>query len=250
MKKKRKKHAKNHKIINIISRVIAFIAIVIAIVFCIYIYRLDMLPSKYLRLLLIVLGSIYLILSLFAFPRKIKKGFKIFSCIFFILFSLIFVYGIKYVDKAYDFINSISGELKQREEYYISVDSDSTISDMSELEGKKIGVYVGPSAINVNKAKEKLLNKAFKEFKNEKSRNMISGIAFHWYSGDHYENIRLVRKYYPEKLLFHTEGCYGYTKDECNYHYSQDIIDDLNAGANAYIDWNILLDSNGRAKSC
>ena len=34
-------------------------------------------------------------------------------------------------------------------------------------------------------------------------------------------------------------------KEECNYHYAQDIIDDFNAGTNAYIDWNILLDSKG-----
>ena len=93
--------------------------------------------------------------------------------------------------------------------------------------------------------KEKLFNKSRKELSHEKARNLIAGLAFHWYSGDHYENIELVRKYYPEKLLFHTEGCFGYMKEECNYHYAQDIIDDFNAGTNAYIDWNILLDSKG-----
>ena len=93
--------------------------------------------------------------------------------------------------------------------------------------------------------KEKLFSKANIEFASERARNSIAGMAFHWYSGDHYENIELVRKYYPEKLLIHTEGCFGYMKDECNYHYAQDIIDDLNAGTNAYIDWNILLDSKG-----
>lgn len=93
--------------------------------------------------------------------------------------------------------------------------------------------------------KEKLFLKARKEFSKENARNVISGLAFHWYSGDHYENIELIRKYYPEKLLIHTEGCFGYQKEECNYHYAQDIIDDLNAGTNAYIDWNILLDYKG-----
>lgn len=93
--------------------------------------------------------------------------------------------------------------------------------------------------------KEHIFNKALYEFKNEKSRNIISGIAFHWYSGDHYENIELIRKYFPEKLIFHTEGCFGYSKEECKYHYAQDIIDDLNAGTNAYLDWNILLNYKG-----
>ena len=93
--------------------------------------------------------------------------------------------------------------------------------------------------------KEKLLLRANEEFSNNTTRNLISGIAFHWYSGDHYENIELVRKLYPEKLLFHTEGCFGYTKQECNYHYAQDIIDELNAGTDAYIDWNLILNCKG-----
>jgi len=93
--------------------------------------------------------------------------------------------------------------------------------------------------------KEKLFWKANIEFASPQTRNLIAGMAFHWYSGDHYENIELVRKYYPEKLLIHTEGCFGYQKEECNYHYAQDIMDDFNAGANAYIDWNILLDAKG-----
>ena len=37
--------------------------------------------------------------------------------------------------------------------------------------------------------------------------NNISGFAFHWYTGDHFENIELLRKKYPNLLLFHTEGC-------------------------------------------
>ncbi len=161
--KKRGRNRRINKRVNIIATVIAMMAIIIAIVFCIYIYRLDMLPSKYLTLMLIIIGSVYLILSLFSFPKKIKKGFKIFAMIMFIIFSLVFVYGIKYVDKAYDFINSISGELKQKEEYYISVSSDSKIVDIDELSGKKIGVYVGPSAINVIKAREKLEKKLVAE---------------------------------------------------------------------------------------
>ena len=151
----KRRNGKN-KIINIMARMVAIVAIIIAIVFCIYIYRLDMLPSKYLMMMLIIIGGIYLILSLFAFPWKIKKGFKIFAIFVFMLFSFVFLYGIKYVDKTYDFINSISGELKQKEEYYISVSNDSKITNIKELSGKKIGVYAGASAINVGKALEKL----------------------------------------------------------------------------------------------
>ena len=72
------------------------------------------------------------------------------------------------------------------------------------------------------------------------------GIAFHWYTGNHFENISLCRKLFPEKLLIHTEGCFSFDKYnsfECQY--AHDILEDLNAGINGYIDWNLLLDSNG-----
>ena len=152
--KKRKR--KKNKALNIISKIIATIAIAIVIAFGLYVYKLDMLPAKYLTIIFIVLGIIYLILSLFAFHKSVKKGLKVFACIIFVLLSLTFGYGIRYVDKTYDFINNISGELNQKEEYYVSVSSDSKITNKNELVDKKIGVYTGPSAINANKAIEKL----------------------------------------------------------------------------------------------
>ena len=62
----------------------------------------------------------------------------------------------------------------------------------------------------------------------------------------------MVREKFPDKLLVHTEGCTGLSKSneiKDQIHngeiYAHDIIGDLNAGTNAYIDWNIVLDSNG-----
>lgn len=99
--------------------------------------------------------------------------------------------------------------------------------------------------------KEKVFTRAIKEFNNNSSLEAISGIAFHWYTGDHFENIKLVSETFPGKLLIHTEGCTGYSKFNPNDEvknaeiYAHDIIGDLNSGTNAYIDWNILLDNNG-----
>lgn len=55
--------------------------------------------------------------------------------------------------------------------------------------------------------KEKLLNRTLNLLKTPKSLHDVSGIAFHWYTGDHFENIQLVNTMFPDKLLFHTEGC-------------------------------------------
>ena len=51
--------------------------------------------------------------------------------------------------------------------------------------------------------KEKLITR----YSNQNITNEISGFAFHWYTGDHFENIELLHTKYPNKLLFHTEGC-------------------------------------------
>ena len=94
--------------------------------------------------------------------------------------------------------------------------------------------------------KEKLFNRAVEEFSNPKANEAASGIAFHWYSGNHFENIRLCREKFPDKLLFHTEGCFSFDPNNSFANqYAHDIIEDLNAGVNGYIDWNILLDSKG-----
>ena len=94
--------------------------------------------------------------------------------------------------------------------------------------------------------KEKLFSRALEEFSNPEALNSAAGIAFHWYTGSHFENIALCRNTFPDKLLFHTEGCCGFNPENfCHNEYAHDIIGDLNAGVNSYIDWNILLDSNG-----
>ena len=51
-------------------------------------------------------------------------------------------------------------ELKQKEEYYISVLSSSSIKELKELDSKKIGVYTSTSAINSEKAIETLGKKS------------------------------------------------------------------------------------------
>ena len=80
---------------------------------------------------------------------------------------------------------------------------------------------------------------------------MVAGVAYHYYSGDHFENLLLTRQFFPDQLLFHTEGCVGYShfrkEDEVQNAeiYAHDIIGDLNSGSNGYIDWNLVLNYSG-----
>ena len=137
----KKKRSKKRKVVsNIIFNVIAFISTVLALVFCVYLYKLDMLPTKYLKIVFIGLGVFYLILLAITLPRHMKTGFKIGACIFFVVFSLVFGYGIKYVDKTISFIDSINDELKQKEEYQIKTLSKNNITK-ENMGGKKVGIF-------------------------------------------------------------------------------------------------------------
>lgn len=157
---KNKRIKKSKVVSNIIFNVIAFISTIVALVFAIYIYKLDMLPSKYLTMLFVSIGIIYLIMLLFTLPRRMKTKIKVVCAVFFVIFSLVFGLGIKYVDKTISFIDKINDDLSQKEEYYVKALGDSKIKELSELDNKKIGVYTSASAINSEKAIEILGKKS------------------------------------------------------------------------------------------
>lgn len=131
----------------------------------------------------------------------------------------------------------------------------------SEQEKDMIKKYLGPALIKHGFSDVKILIWDHnKELVFERTRDIIedteadqfvSGVAFHWYSGDHFENVALVREKYPNKELIFTEGCVEYSRfaDSNEVYkaqmYAHDMIGNFNAGMNGYIDWNLLLDDKG-----
>ena len=79
----------------------------------------------------------------------------------------------------------------------------------------------------------------------------VWGVGFHWYVGNHFENVRLVKEAFPDKHVLFTEGCnYPFNIDSLDkWHwgenYGNSIIHDLQNGASGWTDWNILLDEQG-----
>jgi glucosylceramidase len=79
----------------------------------------------------------------------------------------------------------------------------------------------------------------------------VWGVGFHWYVGDHYENVRRVQEAYPKVNLLFTEGCEGpYDASRLNdwtigEHYGKSMVNDFNNGAKGWCDWNVLLDEQG-----
>ncbi len=79
----------------------------------------------------------------------------------------------------------------------------------------------------------------------------VWGAGFHWYVGDHFDNVRLLHDAFPEKALLFTEGCHGPFSwerlDEWGFGetYGLSMLRDLNNWACGWTDWNVLLDERG-----
>lgn len=99
--------------------------------------------------------------------------------------------------------------------------------------------------------KEAMYDRAKGSFAVEGCREKVSGVAMHWYTGDHFDGIRAVKKAFPEKKVFFTEGCVEYSRfaDSGEVQkaemYAHDMLGNLKAGAEAILDWNVLLDEQG-----
>lgn len=77
----------------------------------------------------------------------------------------------------------------------------------------------------------------------------VYGAAFHWYSGDFFEELGKIHERYPQLKLLSTESCVVLTGDfedwSMGERYAHDIIGDINQWTSAYLDWNLFLDIYG-----
>lgn len=85
----------------------------------------------------------------------------------------------------------------------------------------------------------------------DETKDMVAGVALHWYSGDHFEAIRILKEQYPWMKVLTSEACIEYSKfsDVATLKnaqkYTHDIIGNINEGMSIFLDWNILLNEEG-----
>ncbi len=77
----------------------------------------------------------------------------------------------------------------------------------------------------------------------------VWGTGFHWYNGDHFDEVQKVHDEFPDKELIFTEGCQEGGPHIGSWNlgerYATSIINDLNRWTVAWIDWNLILDERG-----
>jgi len=126
---------------------------------------------------------------------------------------------------------------------------------------EKVGIFVW------DHNKERTLERTL-EVLDQDTVTMVQGIAFHGYTGDHFDLIKKVHELYPDKVLMLSEICGLHmpgragggpsmmpnafvkeTPGSADYSdalmYAHDIIGNLNAGMQRWIDWNLIVDEQG-----
>ncbi len=135
---------------------------------------------------------------------------------------------------------------------------------------KKVGIYIW------DHNKERMIEHIDEMMVGE-TASMIQGFAYHWYTGDHFEALSLLRGKYPDKILMHSESCglhipgkvtaFDFSQEDLTKlppeiaelmklsplevdfqdakNYAHDIIGDINHGMNRWIDWNMIVDRTG-----
>ena len=91
--------------------------------------------------------------------------------------------------------------------------------------------------------KERLFDRADKIF--TACPNVVDGVGFHWYSGEHFDAIGAVRAKYPDKLILETEFCKSVIEGTLYKRYCNEILGDIKQGANGICDWNMVLNEIG-----
>ena len=140
---------------NIFFNIVAFISLTLGLIFAILIYAIGMIPNKYITIIWIVLGVIYFVLLALTLPRKLKIKVKSVSCVMFIIFAVLFSFGIVYVNKTYNFLDLINNKLMQKEDYYLmTIDKDITVDSLKD---KEVGLYAANN-------KDEVISKAKKTY--------------------------------------------------------------------------------------
>ena len=94
--------------------------------------------------------------------------------------------------------------------------------------------------------KERVYDRAKKIFSSPAVKERVWGIGHHWYSGDHFDGIRIAHEQFG-KVMISSEICCPITENSASAaeRYGKELSNDFNNFTSAFCDWNMLLDTFG-----
>lgn len=94
--------------------------------------------------------------------------------------------------------------------------------------------------------KERVYDRTKRIFTSKAVEDRVWGVAHHWYTGDHFEGLRLVHECY-NKTLVSAEIC-GSINEDAHYlaeRYGKELFGDFSNFTAAFCDWNLILSDKG-----
>lgn len=167
-----KKDKVKNKKKGIVFKIISILQIVCSIVLFGFVFIIDVLPMKYLLLLLLALAILDIIFFLILFKSRLKKGIKKFFSVISVLLSLVFVVGSFYLYKTYGVISGMIDTDYATYNYSVIVLKDSDYNSVSDIKNEVISYY--ETKTNENKLLVEKVNKLGKESKSYTNLNTLA----------------------------------------------------------------------------
>lgn len=122
-----------------------------------YVYKLNVLNNKLYIILSVIVFLFWLLVVINLTRKKAKKGTKIFVGILSIFLSIIYLFGLKYIDQTIKFVSNMTENDYEIQNYSVLVLNTSTINNIDDLKDKNIGFLSTGSYFE--KSKDKLKEK-------------------------------------------------------------------------------------------
>lgn len=204
------------KIATIIKSIIALVVLGLSIWLIKEIVELDMIPNKYLYLIIAGIAILNITGIVGIFIKKIWT--KIVSGIIYIILIILCVFGIKYLDTTNDFLDKGFNNYKvEKSAYNVIVLKSSDYNELKDLDNKTMG-YIENSSISpdyLNEIKENIkvefknykdVSEIYKDLKDKKIDSIVFNSAYldllEEIESESSDNIKIIYSYeYEDKII-------------------------------------------------
>ena len=159
-------------------KVLALILLIASIALSYMIYKVDLLPNKYLYLVLGGIGFINIFFDIFLMRKKTKKGIRWFFAFLTIIALGLMAFAGHYILNTLGFLSKITATNYKTETYSVIVLKNSKYEKIKDIKDLDVGYF--SNSEGANQAKKKVLKKVDVTFKdyddaNEMASNLING---------------------------------------------------------------------------
>jgi len=159
-----------------VNMIVFAIMTLITILFIGFIAFTNILPFKYLILLVVVLAIPIAIIGVLLLKFKKKKKLHIVAYVISAIMALVMAIIFYYLNSTMDFIGKFNKDKYKEENFLVLVLEDSRYQDITELKDQKIG-YISNELTNINKALDELNNKiTYEKVQMSDSENLLDSL--------------------------------------------------------------------------